>query len=232
MEVSLLSQRSDVATPIRSITERHSLFPASFTRCPNSVPCGNACPEGRGIGLTLFRLNDTPAAFVSVCSILPVEHPAACLLARACQRLWLFGGYGACGGSPLLDISFSLTLPPPWRWQWQRTPHGVLLVEKDRGLLSRRLSTQPLPATPTSIGYCGRNRRFCLRSFRIEQSFKQLQVARKSPPVSRARRQKPRPTLPPPPLRDTPQRPGHGKLRQGRLTFPQQEQQRPEPRRE
>ncbi len=141
MEVSLLSQRSDVATPIRSITERHSLFPASFTRCPNSVPCGNACPEGRGIGLTLFRLNDTndlvptstPAAFVSVYSILPVEHPAARLLARACQRLWLFGGYGAFGGSHLLDISFSLTLPPPWRWQRQRTPHGVLLVEKTEG---------------------------------------------------------------------------------------------------
>jgi len=47
---------------------------------------------------------------VSVCSI-----PSGgcirlrCLLARACQRLWLFGGYGACGGSPMLDLSFSLT---------------------------------------------------------------------------------------------------------------------------
>jgi len=26
--------------------------------------------------------------------------------------------------------------------------------------LSRQLSTQPLPATPMPIGYCGRNRRF------------------------------------------------------------------------
>jgi len=83
------------------------------------VPCGNACPEGRGIGLTLFHLNDTndlvpasaPAAFMSVCSIDRVEHPAACLLARACQRLWLFGGYGAYGGSHVLDISFSLEPP-------------------------------------------------------------------------------------------------------------------------
>src|SRR5271170_6817328 len=54
----------------------------------------------------------TPAAFVSVCSI-----PSGgcirlrCLLARACQRLWLFGGYGACGGSLLLDLSFSLAPP-------------------------------------------------------------------------------------------------------------------------
>jgi hypothetical protein len=59
LEVCLLSQRSDVSTPVHSITERHSLFPASSTRCPISVPCGNACPEGRSNGLTLFRLNDT-----------------------------------------------------------------------------------------------------------------------------------------------------------------------------
>lgn len=82
-------------------------------------------PKRRNNGLTLFRLNDTndlvpaftPAAFVSVYSILPVEHPAACLLvfgfflARACQRLWLFGGYGAFGGSLLLDLSSSLAPP-------------------------------------------------------------------------------------------------------------------------
>jgi hypothetical protein len=76
-------------------------------------------PKRRDIGLTLFRLNDTndvvpaftPAAFVSVCSILPVKHPAARLLARACQRLWLFGGYGAFGSSLLLDLSLSLAPP-------------------------------------------------------------------------------------------------------------------------
>jgi hypothetical protein len=76
LEVCLLSQRSDVATPIRSITERRSLSPASFTRCLNSVPRGDACPQGASIGLTLFRLNDTndvvpactPAAYLSVCS--------------------------------------------------------------------------------------------------------------------------------------------------------------------
>ena len=33
----------DVATPIRSITERPSLFPASSARHPVSVPCGRAC---------------------------------------------------------------------------------------------------------------------------------------------------------------------------------------------
>ena len=78
-------------------------------------------PKRRGIGLTLFHLNDTsdlvpastPAAFMSVCPQQVVEHPAACLLARACQRLWLFDSYGAFGGSLVLDISLSLALPPP-----------------------------------------------------------------------------------------------------------------------
>jgi hypothetical protein len=110
---------------IRSITERLSLSPASSTRCLSSAPYGSACPGGRGIGLTLFRLNDTndlvpvctPAASVSVCSKCRWKHPAACLLAGACQRLWLFGDNGACGSSLALDISFSLTLQPPRRWQ-------------------------------------------------------------------------------------------------------------------
>ena len=78
-------------------------------------------PKRRGIGLTLFRLNDTsdvvlastPAAFMSVCPKQALEHPAACLLARACQRLWLFGSDGAFGGSLVLDLSLSLALPPP-----------------------------------------------------------------------------------------------------------------------
>jgi hypothetical protein len=48
LEVCLLSQRGDIATPIRSITERLSLSLASSTRCLSSVPYGNACPRGAG----------------------------------------------------------------------------------------------------------------------------------------------------------------------------------------
>ena len=44
LEVCLLSQRSNVATPIHSITGRLSLSPASSTRCLDSAPCGNTCP--------------------------------------------------------------------------------------------------------------------------------------------------------------------------------------------
>src|SRR5262249_47210411 len=31
----------DVATPIRPVTDRHSLPPSSFTRCPIGSPCGS-----------------------------------------------------------------------------------------------------------------------------------------------------------------------------------------------
>ena len=105
-----------LSTPLQSgIRFLQHPLPAAPTACLAATPA----PKRQNSGLTLFRLNDTndlvptftPAAFVSVYSILPVEHPAACLLARACQRLWLFGGYGAYGGSLSLDISFSLAPP-------------------------------------------------------------------------------------------------------------------------
>lgn len=35
---------SDVSTPIRTITARHSLSPRSFTHCGITRPCGRACP--------------------------------------------------------------------------------------------------------------------------------------------------------------------------------------------
>jgi hypothetical protein len=42
-----------------------------------------------------------------------MEQPAACLLARAYQRLWLFDVDDAYGSSHMLDISLSPALPPP-----------------------------------------------------------------------------------------------------------------------
>jgi hypothetical protein len=39
-EVCPLSRWGDVATPIRPITDRHSLPPSSFTCCPVGAPCG------------------------------------------------------------------------------------------------------------------------------------------------------------------------------------------------
>jgi hypothetical protein len=48
----------------------------------------------------------------------------------------------------------------------------------DEGMLSRRLSTRPLPVAPTPMGYCGRNRRFVLRiSFHIEQSLEPHRIS-------------------------------------------------------
>ena len=48
------------STRIHSITERPSLFPASYTRITDSVPCGFACPiaPGRKYGVSPFRVSD------------------------------------------------------------------------------------------------------------------------------------------------------------------------------
>jgi len=43
LEVCLLAQQSDVVTPIRPITGRHSLVPASSTCHPISGPYDRAC---------------------------------------------------------------------------------------------------------------------------------------------------------------------------------------------
>jgi len=48
------------STRICPITGRPSLFPASYTRIPDSVPCGFACPiaPGRKSGVSPFRVSD------------------------------------------------------------------------------------------------------------------------------------------------------------------------------
>ena len=120
LEVCLLSQRSDLllSAPLQNgVCFLQPPLPAASTACLAAVPA----PRWRDIGLTLFRLNDTndvvpactPAACKSVCSKSRMEQPAACLLARAYQRLWLFDVDDACGSSHMLDISLSPALPPP-----------------------------------------------------------------------------------------------------------------------
>jgi hypothetical protein len=59
LEVCLLSQSSDVATPIRLITERHSLLQPPLPAAPTAHQTVTPAPRGQCIGLTLLRLNDT-----------------------------------------------------------------------------------------------------------------------------------------------------------------------------
>jgi len=60
-EVCPLARQGDVATPIRPITERHSLSPSSFTRCPVGSLCRSLSLDPLGLRgrednrLTTFR---------------------------------------------------------------------------------------------------------------------------------------------------------------------------------
>ena len=55
----------------------------------------------------------TPTVVSSVCPHGVGGQPAACLLAEACQRLWLLSVDDACGSSLMLGVSSSLALQPP-----------------------------------------------------------------------------------------------------------------------
>jgi hypothetical protein len=105
------------STPVRPITGRRPLAPPSFTRCPvrssYGFPSGGVRHRG-GNGLTTFR-GCNPGGLGRACT--PVvqrlrrgssEPPdlTTCLLAQACQHLWLVLDDGACGASP------PLTVPP------------------------------------------------------------------------------------------------------------------------
>ncbi|CBL47111.1 hypothetical protein HDN1F_35280 [gamma proteobacterium HdN1] len=86
------------STPVRPITDRHSLSPHFLYPHLQQRSLRFACPEGRRYGLTLFHLNDTdgldPALstggrFVRVIPVVQRINRPRAVLARACQHLWL-----------------------------------------------------------------------------------------------------------------------------------------------
>jgi len=73
LEVGPLSRQSDVATPIRPITGRHSLSPVSSSRWPVMRPRGRTCPRGGGSsGFACF-------AQVTMNGLVPAYTPVATL---------------------------------------------------------------------------------------------------------------------------------------------------------
>lgn len=101
MEVSSLARGIMTAIPIRFITKRPSLFPSSSTRTSVHSPYGllslaNVCRLGEvwaylvpcecqnGLGLAY-----SPVALRLRQLITQQLHLATCLLAQACQHLWL-----------------------------------------------------------------------------------------------------------------------------------------------
>lgn len=84
------------AIPIPPITGRRSLPPSSFTRSPIGSPCGSLS-QREDYGLTTFRVSTKNGLGLASSPVAPhlrpeicePRHLATCLLAQACQHLWL-----------------------------------------------------------------------------------------------------------------------------------------------
>jgi hypothetical protein len=101
MEVSPLSRGVMLrcSTPIQPITGGYSLLPSSFTHCPISSPCG-LLSQREDNGLTTFHVStmdgvglaSSPVTLHLRQEICELLYLATCLLAQACQHLWLVRG--------------------------------------------------------------------------------------------------------------------------------------------
>lgn len=91
------------STPIRAITARLSLFPASHTRTPIGVPYGSLCPDGREYGLTAFRVNDS---WKVRCRLFPGGGCCPCSGTRAIQRP-PHAPFGSCLSASLACCQFT-----------------------------------------------------------------------------------------------------------------------------
>ena len=93
----------ETSTPIRAITARHSLFPASHTRIPIGVPCGSLCPNGREYGLTMFRMSDS---WEVRCRLFPGGVCCPCSGTRHIQRP-PHAPFGSCLSASLACCQFT-----------------------------------------------------------------------------------------------------------------------------
>jgi hypothetical protein len=89
------------STPLRSITERPSLPPSSFTRRPIGPPCGGPTPRGGRRAYHVPRMNHgwcRLCLFAGGSTATARERGSPCtwprtVLVQACQRLWLVGSH-------------------------------------------------------------------------------------------------------------------------------------------
>jgi hypothetical protein len=155
-------ERPAGSLPIRPITGRHLLSPASSARTVIGLPCGWLCRvSGGGTGLPCSVFSTRRVGFRlfpgSFCvRVFPYVRGTA-------SRLPFGSGLSASLACHALTrfITGSLTLTLPSK----PGPRSALMLadpdvasrfhpDSRRGTLSRQLHTPPLPATHVPIGYC------------------------------------------------------------------------------
>jgi hypothetical protein len=169
-EVSQLSLRGHVLTPIRPVTDRPWLAPSSFTRRPIGSPCGSLSLAGRR------RAYHVPP--MSPCGLGRISPPVArhlrrgsseppvlttYLLVQAYQHLALGITYGVYRCFTWVDRATPSWSPTALMLAVAPQPRGVMARPEPEDTLSRELRTPPLPETHVPVGYCWQNSR-CGRS--------------------------------------------------------------------
>src|SRR2546423_976961 len=128
-------------TPLRSLTDRPSLPPSSFTRSPIGSPYDSLSLAGglRAYHVALLKPRGLGPASTPVARRLrraSSERPvlATYLLVQAYQHLWLVLGDDAYEGSPGLTLPRAAGPRPPWCWQSRRR---LTLSPPSRGMRIR-----------------------------------------------------------------------------------------------
>ncbi len=161
-EVSPLSGQGHSQTPIRAITVRPSLPPASLTPSSTGAPSRVTSPlRVETMGLTTFRTSTnpggvrlrlcaggTPSARGELGTPLPGHVPFGSSLSAslACYLLRRLNS-----GSPELAIPSNPSSRPPRGWQSQRPLAVQLLALWAKATLSRELRTPGLPPTHVPV---------------------------------------------------------------------------------
>lgn len=166
VEVCLLSHRmmlSCDSTPIRSITDRPSLSPRSFTRSPIGLPCGWLSISFLDGKLRAYHVPRLCQDEDDLSSTPVVQHLrqgnaqplnlTTHLLVQACQHLWPVLRSRSLRRFTYIGHFIQSWLPTASVLAVTTFSHDKVVTLMGKASLSQRLRTPPLPVTHALIGY-------------------------------------------------------------------------------
>ena len=185
MDVCLLSQSGKVWTRIRSITDRHSLFPSSCSRTPMGLPLQEAFPRMGGI--RGFHVPLKYPSRLGAASTPEVQHLRQRTIKPLSLTSYRFGSslsaplacwlWRCCSGSLMFTIRLNPCSFPPCGAGRVEAFSQSPLPGYPEGYFSRKLHTRRLLTTHVPVGYRQQNTGFYIAVKQSKQLFKRLHVA-------------------------------------------------------